>query len=250
MTFRDDHSVDYGGLVRRVPAQVVRPTTVDELAATIARLADARTPWTLRGAGHSATGETLTEGTVVDTRALAGILADDPHHDEVTALGGTTWLELWETLARVGRRPLTLTTHLRVTLGGTLAAGGVGDSSHLVGPQVASVRRLVLITPDGERHTVAPRDPLFDHVLCGHGQLGAIAEVTVATTRARRTVTGRVYRWRTLEALATDLAHLPHTYVRPRVVWDEGAVRAWAIVADFEPRELARPRQAIAYSDL
>lgn len=248
MTFRDDPSVDFGGLVRRVPAEVVRPATTDDLQREVARLAAARTPWKFRAAGHTASGETLTESTVVDLKQLAGIVSDDPAREEITALAGTTWLAVWEHLAPQGRRPLALTTHLRVTLGGTLSVGGVGDASHLYGIQAAAVRRAVLITPDGARHAVAPGDPLFDHALCGHGQLGALAEVTVATRRAPITITGHVYRWGSLDSLLEDLAILEHDYVRPRVVWDEGMVRAWTIVADSHARDLPPPRHSILRS--
>jgi hypothetical protein len=248
VTFREDPSVDYGGLVQRVPAEVVRPASIDELATAIARLAAAGTPWKLRGAGHTATGETLTDRAVVDLRGLAGIVHDDPEREEITVLAGTRWLAVWEHLAPQRRRPIALTTHLLVTVGGTLAVGGVGDSSHLYGPQIAHVRRAVLVTPDGARHSLAAGDPLLGHALAGHGQLGALAEVTLATRRAPITVTGRVYRWGALDALLEDLAVLTHDYVRARVVWAEGMVRAWAIVADSNTPDLPPPRHWIAQS--
>jgi hypothetical protein len=250
VTFREDLSVDFGGLVRRVPAEVVAPATVDELAREIARLAAAGTPWKLRGAGHSAFGETLTEHTVIDMRGLTGVVADDPAAETITVRGGTTWLDVWEHLAPQNRRPLTLTTHLRVTVGGTLSMGGVGDATHLHGLQATTVRRALFITPDGARHELAAGDALLDHALCSHGQLGAFAEVTLATRRAPITITGRVYRWDTLDAMLDDIAPLEHDYVRARVVWNEGAVRAWALVCDSHARDLPPPRRAVAQSEL
>ena len=230
MTFRDDASRDFGGLVRRTPARVLAPATIDELRAVIAELAAQRTPYKLRGAAHSASGEVLGDQAVIDLTHLAGVTGDGG--DTITALGGTRWLAVWEHLAARGRRPLTLTDNPRVTLGGTLTAGGVGDASHIYGPQVAGVRRIVLVTPDGARHELVPGDPLFDHALCGHGQLGAIAEVTLATRRASSTIHGRLAHWLTLDGFFSDIATVEHDYVRGRIVWNEGLVRARAIIGD------------------
>ncbi|MGE5182179.1 MAG: FAD-binding oxidoreductase [Acidobacteriota bacterium] len=250
-SFGDDPSVDFGGLVRREPAVVHAPATTDELVACMRALAAAGTPYKLRGAAHSASGEVLSDGgAVIDLRRLAGVVADDPAREQVTALAGTTWLALWEHLAAQGRRPLTLTDNPRVTLGGTLACGGVGDASHLVGPQVAGVVRAVLVTPDGARHALARGEPLLDHALCSHGQLGVLAEVTLATRRASSTVHGRLVQWGSLAAHLDDVAALRHDYVRGRVVWTEGLVRAVAFVACSEPAaELPVPRDAIATSE-
>jgi FAD/FMN-containing dehydrogenase len=238
-----DPSVDFGGLVRRVPSSVHAPTSVDELAACMREL---RVPFKLRGAAHSASGEVLTDHAVIDLSRLAGVIADG--EDEITALGGTTWLALWEHLAARGRRPLTLTDNPRVTLAGTLAVGGVGDASHLFGPQLAGVRRLVLVTPDGARHSLAPGAPLFDHTLAAHGQLGAIAEVTLTTRRAPSTIHARLARWGALDAYLEDAAATTGDFLRGRVVWHEGMVRAWAIVGDSQAAP-APPRHAITTTD-
>jgi FAD/FMN-containing dehydrogenase len=235
--FRTDPRVDFGRLARRCPAFVLSPRSIDQLAACLGFLAAERVPYKLRGAAHSASGEILIEGgAVVDLAGLAGIVADDGDGETITALGGTSWLALWEHLVRTGRRPLTLTDNPRTTLAGTLAVGGVGDASHRHGPQVAGVRRIVLVTPDGARRAAKPGDPYFDHALCGHGQLGAIAEVTLATCRLPTTITGRVLRWGALEPFLDDAAEVAsrglYSYFRGRLVWNQGATRVWAIAAD------------------
>jgi FAD/FMN-containing dehydrogenase len=248
--FRTDPRVDFGRLARRCPGFVLSPRSIDEVATCFGFLAAERLPYKLRGAAHSASGEVLIEGgAVVDLSGLAGIVADDPDGETITALGGTSWLALWEHLTRTGRRPLVLTDNPRTTLAGTLAVGGVGDASHRHGPQVAGVRRLVLVTPDGARRTASPGDPYFDHALCGHGQLGAIAEVTLATCRLPTTITGRVLRWGALEAFLSDAVEIAsrglYSYVRGRLVWNEGMTRVWAIAAHGSPEpepELAPDR--------
>ncbi|HKA91589.1 MAG TPA: FAD-binding oxidoreductase [Haliangiales bacterium] len=234
--FRDNPSLDFGRLVRRVPAYVLRPRSTAQLAECLRHLAAAGTPYKLRGAGHSSSGEVLTDGgAVVDLAGLAGVVADDPAAEEITVLGGTTWLAAWEHLAAAGMRPPAVTDNPRTTVAGTLSMGGVGDASHLHGTQVAGVRRLVLVTPDGARREARPGDPFFDHALCGHGQLGALAEVTLATWRRPSTLVGRVLQWGTVEEYLADAATIAarglYDYLRGRLVWDDFRCRVWAIAA-------------------
>jgi len=224
--FPGSYGIDFGRLERRVPAFVLRPRSVDDLADCLCFLGAERLSYKLRGTAHTPGGEVLTESAVIDLTELTGIVADDPMTDEITVLGGTSWLAMWEHLQAQGRRPQTLTEHPRVTVAGSLTVGGIGDSSHLHGPQVAGVRRLLLVTPDGERHDVRPGHPLFDHALCGHGQLGALAEVTLASWRRPAILTGVILEWDTLEAFLRDalliMAERLYDYLRPRLRWRVG----------------------------
>jgi FAD/FMN-containing dehydrogenase len=234
--FRVDPGLDFGRLERRDPALVLRPATPEQLAASLRLLADAAMPYKIRGAAHSPGGEVLSDGgAVVDLAGLAGIV--DEADDEITVLGGTTYLEMWEQLARRGRRPLGLTTNPRVTVAGSLSVGGVGDAAHRNGAQVAHVRRLALVTPRGDLVRVAPGDPLFDHALCGHGQLGAIAEVTLATWDRSPVLTGRLLRWERPEAFLADAAVILDSgrwdYFRGRLEWRWPAPRVWALLGQL-----------------
>ncbi len=251
--FRDNPCLDFGRLVRRVPAFVLSPRTLEQLAECLRHLAATGRPYKLRGAAHSSGGEVLTDGgAVVDLGALSGIVADDPGAEEITVLGGTTWLAAWEHLATQGRRPLALTDNARTTIAGTLSMGGLGDASHLHGAQVAGVRRLVVVTPDGVRHDVRPGDPLFDHALCGHGQLGALAQVTLATWRRPSTLVARVLHWGTLDEFLADAATVAarglYDYFRGRLVWGDFRQRVWAIAA--RPADDARASGDAAAGDI
>lgn len=213
-------SRDYGGLITRVPAAVHAPRSIDELASTIRALREARVPWVVRGAGHSAGGQPLIHGgAVISMDGLAAVTADTG--DAVTAQAGMRWLALAQHLADSGRRPAVLTDQLGTTLGGTLAVGGVGDTSHHAGLQIDSVRALTLVAPDGEAHALGPDDPRFRHALAGHGQLGAIAEVTLAVAARPRQLAVRAYRFPSVAAYLDAVAGAAggFAYIRGRMYW-------------------------------
>ena len=65
--FRDNPCLDFGRLVRRVPAFVLRPDTVDQLAECLRHLATEGLPYKLRGAAHSSGGEVLSADVVIST---------------------------------------------------------------------------------------------------------------------------------------------------------------------------------------
>ncbi len=230
---------DYGGLITRIPSRVLAPRTVDELAAQVRALRAERVPWVVRGAGHSSGGQALIHGgAVIEMRNLTAILADTGA--AITVQAGIHWLALVEHLARDGRRPVVLTDQLRTSVGGTLSVGGVGDTSHLEGLQIDHALALVLVTPDGEIHRVRPGDALFDLALAGQGQLGAIAEVTLATCQAPMAIAVRGFAF---PSLAVYLAAPPSwRYVRAKM----SASRITALVGAFSTSIDDAPPAALA----
>jgi FAD/FMN-containing dehydrogenase len=97
-----------------------------------------------------------------------------------------------------------LTANWLSTVAGTIAVGGFGESSHLRGLQTETVRRLTLMTLDGDMHTVERGDPLFDYSMAGRGQLGVMTELTVETIRRPWTLTARAVLWSRLEDFVED----------------------------------------------
>lgn len=214
-----DPSRDYGGLITRVPARVLRPHTVDELAAAVRALRLDGAPWVARGAGHSAGGQALIAGgVVIELTQLARIVSDDG--DRVTVEAGITWFRLVEYLARDHRRPPVLTDQLGATVGGTLSVGGVGDTSHQLGLQIDHVLELELVTPAGELETLRAADPRFRFVLAGHGQLGVIARVTLAVRAWPATIAVRVFQYPSLPAYLAAVRSYP--FVRGRMFYRRG----------------------------
>lgn len=216
-----DPSRDYGGLITRVPARVLRPRTVEELADQVRGLRTDGVPWVARGAGHSSGGQALIAGgVVIELTQLARIVADDG--DRVTVEAGLTWFRLVEYLARDHRRPPVLTDQLGATIGGTLSVGGVGDTSHQLGLQIDHVHTLDLVTPAGDLETLRPSDPRFPFVLAGHGQLGVIARVTLAVRAWPATIAVRVFEYPSLPAYLAAVARGGYAFVRGRMFYRRG----------------------------
>jgi FAD/FMN-containing dehydrogenase len=225
--------VDYGRAVERVPQLVLAPRTLDELRAVLAACGDHEVALKLRGASHSSGGQSLiSDGVQVDLRGLSKIVVQK---DSVTTEAGAFWLSVVEALVPSRQRPPVLTDNPRTTVGGTLAVGGFGDSSHREGLQANQVLELQLATLDGGLHRVGPGDPLFDYALCGRGQLGVIASATMRTVNRPWLLQARLLEWHSFERFLPDAVkiseHERFDYFRAKLRWDSGSV--WAIAGDF-----------------
>jgi FAD/FMN-containing dehydrogenase len=189
-SFESDPQRDFGGLYEGRAQLVFCPRSLDQAQAVLRFLYAESIPYKLRGSAHTPGGEVLsTGGAVVELRGLSG-LAYRPGADEVTVLAGTHWLTLCQQLAPQQRAPRVLTDNPYTTLAGTLSVGGFGDSSHIYGLQSDCVRRATLLLPTGERRDVTSSDPLLRYALCGHGQLGLLAEVTLPLWRRSHALHG------------------------------------------------------------
>lgn len=182
-TFESDARSDFSGLQARSPALVFCPTSLSQAQAVLRFLSAEAIPYKLRGTAHTPSGEVLSEGgAIVELRGLSGFRYV-PGSDEVRVLGGTLWQTLCLGLAPQHRAPRVLTDNPYTTVAGTLSVGGFGDSSHLFGLQADCVRRATLLLPNGERRELTSSDPLLRYALCGRGQLGLLAEVTLPLWR-------------------------------------------------------------------
>ncbi|MCS6912588.1 MAG: FAD-binding oxidoreductase [Myxococcales bacterium] len=241
--FRGNPRRDFGRFLRRTPAFVLRPANLDQLVAAVVMLGASGIPYVTRGSAHSSGGQVLIEGgCVLQTEGLdrIGPLRQDGQGGQegvIAAEGGVRWLELVRALGAHGHRPRVLTDNLRTTLGGTLAVGGVGDTSLHYGLQVSSVVGLTLVAPTGDVYQLGPTDELFFWVLAGRGQLGIIARVELATMRRPRTLAGQVLVYRSVEAFVEDAIRIRQErlfeFVRATQLWGPRAGVVQVIVGNF-----------------
>ncbi|MEW5852508.1 MAG: FAD-binding oxidoreductase [Myxococcota bacterium] len=225
---RDDPRLDYGKVVRREPTCVVFPDSVEQLAALARKLSDERMRFSVRGTAHSSGGQGLTTHVLVDTRRMAGIVDDNPDEERIRVRAGTPWRTVARHLLPQGRRPIQMGENVHISVGGTLSAGLFGDTTHLHGLQITSVRRLTLVTATGQVLELSADDEIARHALAGLGQLGIIAEAELATCRKPQRVLSRVLTWPSVsqyvDGALRNMERRHHDHVRVRFFYGSPGV--------------------------
>src|SRR5574340_632853 len=139
-------------LYRVRPQAVVRPRSVDEVAATLDVCRTLGVPVTSRGAGTSAAGNAVGSGVILDfSRHLNRVLAVDPGTRTATVQPGTVQAVLQRAAAphglRFGPDP---STHNRCTIGGMIGNNACGARTLGYGRTSDNVEALTVITGAGE----------------------------------------------------------------------------------------------------
>ncbi|MBE9060625.1 FAD-binding oxidoreductase [cf. Phormidesmis sp. LEGE 11477] len=181
-------SGDFGGAVHKRPRVVVRPNSAADIAAVVKYAIAQGLHVSTRAAGHSLNGQALSQdGILLDMRSLNQL--HELNQDELwfRADAGTTWQQVVDAALPKGVIPPVLTNNLDVTLGGTHAAAGLGQSSFRYGSQADNCLALEVVTSTGDILWCSPEQnrELFDHVLCGYGQFGIITQVQHRLRRYR-----------------------------------------------------------------
>ena len=178
-------SFDFGRVVRKRPKAIARPLSAQNVVKIVAAANLAACPVTIQGACHSQSGQSLSDdGILLDMTGLDRIGAVD--RDQIRVQGGGRWRDLVYRVYSEGYLPLALTTHLSVTVGGTLSTAGLSETTHLYGTQADSVTELEVVTGDGRRLRCSQESnaALFDCVRCGQGQFGVITEARIQLRKA------------------------------------------------------------------
>ena len=175
----EEASQDFGGIVSRRPAAVVRPSCNEDVIEVVRFANLHRLPLSLRGGGHSQSGQSLNQdGLIMDMRSLSRILVLDTARENVLVEGGILWGELVDALLPQALVPPVLTNNLNVTVSGTLSVAGLGVASHRHGTQADHCEELVVLTGTGELVTCSPQQhaALFNAARGGLGQFGVIVK--------------------------------------------------------------------------
>jgi FAD/FMN-containing dehydrogenase len=195
---------DFGHLVRRHPQAVIRPASTADIAAVLQRAARRGLSVAPRGQGHSLYGRAMAD-IVVDMTALAAV--HEIEGDRLTVEAGATWRQvLAATLAR-GLTPPVLTNYLDLSVGGTLAVGGIGGTTWRHGLQTDNVLALTVVTGDGrELDCSSDTNPdLFDAARAGLGQCAIITRATMRLMQAPQRVRRLGLFYPDLRSLSADL---------------------------------------------
>lgn len=200
-------ATDFGRIVERKPQVVVRPASRDDVVQVVRFAARHSLAVSTRGAGHSQSGQSLSDQIVLDMTSLnqAGTLDEDA--GTVVCQAGLTWRALVEHLASRQFSPPVLTNNLDVTVGGTLSTAGLGVASWRYGTQADNCLELEVVTGTGDvvRCSAEQDQALFDAVRAGMGQFGVITEAMLKVRRHKARVRSFYLLYDELEALLGDL---------------------------------------------
>lgn len=224
---REVVSTDKGNLIFQTPCAVLRPGSVADISAMVGYCRRHKIPVSVRGLAHTTYGQGLSEGLVIENRALQKI--HSVGSDGALVDTGVGWKDLLE-VAFDHSPPLTppaLTGYTQLTVGGTLSVGGVGGLSGATtsGMQIDRVQSLEVVTGKGDVLTcsLGENRDLFEAVLGGLGQCGVMTKAKLdlvpAKQRARtyafhyRTTTGEIVRFFADFRVLLDRAGLNHVYM-------------------------------------
>jgi cytokinin dehydrogenase len=182
---RTEASNDFGRLIRKEPRAVAQPVSSAEIASLLRLAKGDSLKVAARGQGHSIYGRPLCEdGIVIDMGRLHAIR--DVRPDRVVVEAGATWQNVLDATLPQGLTPPVVTNYLGLSVGGTLAVGGIGGSSSRYGLQTDNILELDVVTGDGREMTCsAESNPnAFDAIRAGLGQCGIVTRATLRLVRA------------------------------------------------------------------
>jgi cytokinin dehydrogenase len=196
---------DFGNIISIKPRSVLTASSSADIAAAVRSAPSQKLQMAARGQGHSTYGRSMVaDGAIIDMRRLNTI--DEIHAGRVVVGAGATWKSVLETTLRQGLTPPVLTNYLNLSVGGTLAVGGIGGTSSRFGMQTDHVLEFDVVTGDG-RELTCSRDSypdLFDAVRGGLGQCGIVTRATLALVRAPDRVRRYQLFYPDLASLAAD----------------------------------------------
>jgi FAD/FMN-containing dehydrogenase len=200
---------DGGLFVHRSPIAVLKPQSVEDVA-RIVRYANSHSlKIAMRGQGHSLYGQALVEGgIVIDSSTLNTLRMQG--QDVLDAGPGALWGEVAKISLAQERLPPVMPDAMMLSVGGTLSAGGMGETGYRYGAQVDHVVVLDVVTGSGDLVTCSAdrNSELFRMALAGLGQCGLIVRARLRLMQTLAHVVMRTLTYDDMEDFLTDQARL------------------------------------------
>jgi cytokinin dehydrogenase len=176
-----DIAVDVSNLYHNVPVAVLRPRSAQDVVKIVQYANSQSLKVAIRGLGHSQYGQTQAKGGIaIDSRTLDAVQVRAPESADVQP--GALWAGVVTSTIAEGLTPRVVpATCMKLTVGGTLNVGGLGNTSHRHGAIADNILELDVVTGDGRLVTCSParERELFEMVLAGLGQCGIIVRARV-----------------------------------------------------------------------
>jgi FAD/FMN-containing dehydrogenase len=169
----DEARAVHNGMIDRHPALIVRCTSADEVARTIAFARAHDAPLAVRGGGHNGGGlGVVDDGVVIDLSGLDEIVVGP---DVVRAGGGATWAQVDRATGEHGRA--TPSGIISTTgVGGLTLGGGLGHLTRRYGLTIDSLIGAEVVLADGTQVHASPDEhaDLFWALRGGGGNFGVV----------------------------------------------------------------------------
>ncbi len=233
---------NWAGTERAAPSLVESPQTAAEVAAAITRAREAGSTVKMMGSGHSFTGISAPEGTMLQADQMRGVLAFDETAMTVTAAAGTHLKTLNLTLEQMGLSLHNMGDIAEQTLAGAVSTGTHGSGGTVAG-LAAQLAGFQLVTGTGEvlNATASENPEVFALARVGLGALGILTQVTFKVEPAfLLQAEERPMSWAELigdfEALTRENHHVDaHWFPHTDAVLYKANNRLAADLADAEP---------------
>ena len=175
---------------RHRPAVAVRAEGTDDVQLAVRHAAERDLPVAVQATGHGLNVPT-DGGVLIDTSPMAEVRVN-PVAGTAWVSAGTRWAQVIAEAARYGLAPLSGSAPEVGVVGYTLC-GGLGLLGRRFGYAADHVRRVDLVTADGELRTVTPGDDLFWAVRGGGGNFGVVTGMEFALFPVARFYGGGMY---------------------------------------------------------
>ncbi|XP_065868545.1 cytokinin dehydrogenase 6-like [Euphorbia lathyris] len=212
--FDDVHTAakDFGNRFHYLPAAILHPKSVSDIAITIKHAGNSELAVAARGHGHSLEGQAqVYQGVVVNMESLKSFEMEfDEELKFVDVSGGELWIDILNQSLKYGLAPKSWTDYLHLTVGGTLSNGGISGQAFRHGPQISNVLQLEVVTGKGDvvNCSKAQNADLFHGVLGGLGQFGIITKARIALEPAPDMVKWIRVLYSDFETFTRDQEHL------------------------------------------
>ena len=246
---RQSAAIDWGFHIKRMPLVVLRPRSVDDVVRTIIYANRHGIKVAMRGQGHSAYGQSQVEGgIVIDSTALSDIRLHG--NDALDAQPGALWGDVATAALARDLTPPVMVDAMTLSVGGTLSAGGTGETSYRFGAQVDHVLELDVVTGAGEFVTCSPErnEELFRMTLAGMGQCAIIVRARLRLVPSPKFVVVRTLMYDDVDAFISDQIRLTTIHavglLNGRIARDQEGRPSFALLAGYVGASDDRSRPA------
>ncbi len=172
---------DFGHIYYNSPTEIHRPKNTEELALTLKSYNKKGVKVKIRNTGHSANGQTLTDGVQINVGDIKFTKFDEEKL-ELTAGVGNSWDDLFKAVnfPEYSLPIFPSNPNQQIHAGGTLSIGGIGFFSTQYGGAWRHIKKIKLVTMTGEIIECSPHKhkEYFQFALSGFGRIGVTSEIT------------------------------------------------------------------------